>query len=241
MNKSKINVIGIIISALILFIPVGYIIYCKMNEYILPGKIMFTFILPFLLAVATVFIKKIPDVIKLIVPIVIFSMSLFGMYWLNGVGGHTIFKSFDGEGEINEYYGEFDFSDFGSYDKISNYYYLSTGIFQQKANTTIAKYNDIDFIEQIEYIENEYDFYSEPISDNEPVPVFNFDGFEFRVEKSKSPEFWYPKQLYLIGINNKSKEIAYVNFEDADLDRVSDFNYIFDYFGWLYISSDRNS
>lgn len=242
MKKSKAFAFGLIISFLILVISVGYLIYSKLNSHIISDVMILIPIVAFGVSVVIVLIKRVPDIIKLTFPVLIFAVSLFSFYWLNCVGGYVEFRTLHGVNEIKEYYTDFSFNKFGKYEDIFNYQYHSTGIFQQEAYTTILKYDKKSFEEEINDIDMNYKFYDHSIVDGEPEPFFTFDGFDFRIEKSKSPKEWYPKQLYLIGINKTSYEIAYVYFQDYDLDCVSDFNDILDYYcGWQYVVEDRKS
>ena len=240
MKKSRTFIFGIVISFLILVIPVIYVIYSKMNSHVVSDVMILIPVVAFGVSVVIVLIRRVPNIIKLSFPVLIFAVSLFSFYWLNGVGGYIEFRVFHGVNEINEYYSDFSFNEFGEYEDIFNYKYHSTGIFQQEAYTTILKYDNKNFEEEKNNIDMNYKFYNQPIVKAEPEPFFTFEGFDFRVEKNKSPKEWYPKQLYLIGINEESYEIAYVYFQDYDLDCVSDFNDILDFYcGWRYIIQER--
>ena len=51
---------------------------------------------------------------------------------------------------------------------------------------------------------------------------FEFDGFEFQMLSLKEYNLYYPKQIVFVGISKKNNEIAFVFFDDIDLDYISD-------------------
>lgn len=240
MKRYKIHIYGLIISFAVLIIPIAYVIYSRMKSYIISDVMILIPIIAFGVSVLIVLIKRVPNIIKLVFLMLILVFSLFSFCWLNIVGGHIEFRTLNGINEIDEYYTDFSFNEFGEYEDIVNYKYHSTGIFQQKAYTTILKYDKDNFEREKTNIETNYNFYDKPIAEGEPSPVFVYADFNFKVEIVRSPEQSYPKQLYLIGINDKSYEIAYVYFEDYDLDGVLYFSDILEtYCGWRYIIKER--
>lgn len=229
MRKNKCFIFGLTVSFIIASIPIIYVIYCLINSHIVLNFVILLFALSFVLSLILVLIKKIPGIVKVILPILILAVTLFVFYWLNGVGGHIEFRTFNGESEISEYYEDFDFEQFGSYESISNYKYYSTGIFQQEAYTTILKYDK----ETFERLKNEINETNTFYNDKN----FTTENFDFRIKTSKL----YPKELNLIGINDESHEIAYVSFKDYDLDDISSLDgFLYYYCGWDYIAKERD-
>lgn len=236
MRKNKAFMFSLIVSFVIASIPLVYIIFCLANSYIVPGYIILFLVVSFAISLLLTLIKKIPNIIKVILSVLILLVTLFIFLFFSFFGVTVEFRAFDGAKEINEYYTDFDFDKFGEYESISNYKYHAMSIFQQEAYTTILKYNKENFAKEKSNIENNYRFYTEPVEKEGSEPIFSYEDFDFRVEISD----WYPKELYLIGINNESCEIAYVYFQDYDLDEVSDFKDILDYYcGWRYVIKER--
>lgn len=51
---------------------------------------------------------------------------------------------------------------------------------------------------------------------------FEMDGFDFQMLSEKEYKLHYPKHIVFIGISDDNNEIAFVVFEDWDLDYISD-------------------
>ena len=80
-------------------------------------------------------------------------------------------------------------------------------------------------------------FYKEPVLKEDPIPECSVDGFDFRLMVRETE---YPKEMSFIGINNTTKEIAFVDFFMIDLDGVWDFaDLMIHDCGWRYISEKR--
>lgn len=228
---------SLIVSFVIASIPLIYIIFCLVNSYIVPGYIILFLLVSFAISLLLVLIKKIPNVIKAILSVSVFLITLFVFIFFSLFGNTVEFRAFDNAKEINEYYEEFDFDKFGEYESISNYKYHSMAIFQQEAYTTILKYDEENFAKEKSLIENNYKFYSESVEEEEAEPEFSYENFDFRVEISE----WYPKELHLIGTNDETCEIVHVYFQDYDLDSVTDFEEFLDYYcGWRFVVKERS-
>ena len=232
MKKSKAFTVSCVFSALIIGVLAVYAIFCLINSYILPELLVFLTAVSFLLSLPFILIKKIPDKLKAVVTGLIFILFSACFAFFNFCGGPVQFKEIEQTASINRYQIEF-----GDFDDISSYRYYSPGIFSDLAYTTIASYNVDAFEKQKTQIDNEYEFYHiDPVDDN-PIPPFTVQGFEFRIAINDEYSLGYPKELLLIGINESSKEIAYVDFENSDLDSISDDyeNFLEFYCGWTYI------
>lgn len=232
MERRKKFTFSLIVSFVIATIPLIYTVFCLINRYIVPGYLILILIVSFAISFLLALIKKIPNVIKVILSSVILLLTLAIFVFFSFFGNTVEFRTFDNAEEIRDYYSDFDFKKFGEYESISNYKYHSMSIFQQEAYTTILKYNKDNFDAEKSKIENSYKFYTMPIENEEAEPVFSYEGFDFRTEISD----WYPKEMNLVGINEESHEIAYVSFQDYDLDSISDYEEFLDYYcGWRYI------
>lgn len=95
--------------------------------------------------------------------------------------------------------------------------------FSSKAYSMIVKYDEETYENQKKVIYepyeniNEYEFSNEEqnIVKRNLEPI-NVDRFSFEMYSE-----WYPKCIYFIGTNDKTNEIAYIYFEDTDLDDIS--------------------
>lgn len=244
MRKSKAYIFSLITICVIASIPILYIITCLICSYIPSWLLISIPVSATLLSLPMVLIKKLHGAIRVILSSFLLILTLVSSAFLGFFGPTVEFRSFDNAEEINEYYNkndnindDFDFEKFGEYKNISNYKYHSMAIFQQEAYTTILKYNEDKFEAEKSRIESSYKFYSTPIENEEAEPIFSYEGFSFSVEISD----WYPKEMNLVGINEETREIVYVSFQDYDLDSISDYNEFLEYYcGWRYVIKERN-
>lgn len=253
MNKKPSFYVSLVFTLLTFSLNVVYIAYLKLNNYVIsPDDFIFKLIISaFVVSVIITAIKKIPSAVKIIFTVLIFCITAFASLWLNGVGGNTYFKVYKGIDGINAYNetigenhvvyydDEINAEDYGEFEDITCYDYVSTGIFQQLSVTVIVKYDDLNFEKEVKRINEEYDFYKKAVIEDEPDPVFTFEGFDFRLVKGDYATYWYPKDLNFIGINDATNEIAYVSFQDDDLDGVWEFeDLLYSYAGWYYITEE---
>ena len=244
MRKNKAYIFSLITTGIIASIPILYIIICLICSYIPSWLLLSIPVSAILLSLPMVLIKKLHGTIRVILSSFLLILTLVSFAFLGFFGPTVEFRSFDNAEVINEYYNkndslndDFDFEKYGEYESISNYKYHSMAIFQQEAYTTILKYNEDEFEAEKSKIEGSYKFYSTPIENEEAEPIFSYEGFDFRVKISD----WYPKEMNLVGINEKTLEIAYVSFQDYDLDSISDYNEFLEYYcGWRYVIKERN-
>lgn len=102
----------------------------------------------------------------------------------------------------------------------------------------ITKYDNNDFDKKTAEIDEKYSFCEKTADDGADCP-FSCWGFNFRLIYSSNDS--YPKQMRFIGINDTTKEIAYITFEDGEIDSVSDFSGLLaNSCGWMYIANERN-
>lgn len=109
-------------------------------------------------------------------------------------------------------------------------------IFTSQAYTMIVEYDEDTYKSQrniahlpFENIDNwtTYDGEVNRVTTN--IDPIELDGFSFKMYSE-----WYPKYIYFIGINDETNQVAYIYFEDTDLD-VIDMPYstfIRTYCGW---------
>lgn len=243
MNLLKECKAGLIISAAVLLVPILHVVGCITYSRIIIGDFFIGFpIVVFVLCSLFSLIRKIPDgvrigVVSLITVLTIAFCGVFSMF------GNIVFETHQGEDAALRYedYCEYigiDAKLCGDYEDIKAYRYEVNTIFPSNGDTYILKYNDADFEEAKEIINTTVKFYKEPLEWEGPMPEFTVDGFDFRVMVTEMD--YYPKWMYFIGINDFSKEIAFVDFSMPDLDSISDFADTIMYSaGWYYISEER--
>lgn len=247
MKKSKMFRASCVFSALNIVTLIGYIIYSLLSSHILNIYFILTPLIGFLLTFLFIVIKKIPDILKLVLSVLI-TFSFLALFCLfNLTGPVAEFRVFEGADELKTYnqmasesnvwFGEeLESQNYGDFEEITAYKYHSRGIWQQFAYTTISKYDDNNFAKEKEKINQEFDFFETQVLEDDPVPIFTKDGFEFKITSDSG----YPKCMHLIGINNTTNEIAHIYFQDDDLDGVLSFeNFPDTYCGWKSIVKDR--
>lgn len=116
---------------------------------------------------------------------------------------------------------------FASYDSVCyNHEKRNLVIFQTNTMTVKVTYDDF-YIAKKHEVEEIYDFLAEPIESDMldghyliPVTEFEYNGFQMRVADGGE----YPKKFGIVGYNDETKEIAYLWFNDPDMDYISEPN-----------------
>lgn len=232
MTKNKSFKFGLAVSCFMLMMPIVYITVCLLNSFIVSWFMLLIPVIPFVLSLVIVLIKKIPNIIKVILPIFLLIIALCVFLFFSIFGITTEFRAFDGEEEINGYYTDFNFDKFGDYESISNYKYREISIFPCESDSTILKYDKDNFEKIKQDINSTYTFYSDK--------TFTFEDFDFKVTDIDE----YPTEIELIGVNDESCEIAYIIFTSSeitlgieDIEPVEEFlNF---YCGWKYVLKER--
>ncbi len=255
MKKTKSFYASLVFALLLFTIPLIYVVFSKVNGYVIfPSEFMLYFVfalIAFGIASIFVFIKAIPGSIKVVATLIILVCVIGFSSFFKVIGGNTEFDAYKGIESVNKYneslppedsrniYEPYIETDgYGEYEDIAHYHYLSTGFFWEQAETKILKYNSENFKKETERINTEMSFYEEAVEEDEPVPVFTFEGFNFRLQEEGC---WYPKEMCFVGINEETKEIAYVEFSDYDLDLVWDFYELLNNdCGWSFVIKARS-
>ena len=110
--------------------------------------------------------------------------------------------------------------------------YRNKGLFPHDGSTLIASYSEDDFNNQKENIKNSYSFLEETVIYEEngdylsPPPSFSIGDWNFKTivyDKIKNEDLrYFPYSLQMIGINEKTKQIAYMDFYDSELDLIAE-------------------
>lgn len=132
--------------------------------------------------------------------------------------------------------------DLGDTEQMEFYQYReSASIFYNQADVLICTYSGQEYNEQVAALEQNYVFQAEPMEAGDRIcdPTGTIGGYSFRflaVDGTYEEQIYYPKQVVLIGTNDKTSEIVYIAFDDMDLDYLTTVeNFVNDYCGWPYI------
>ncbi len=219
-----------ICMSLILYATLTYSVSVFVEDYLFFPEDLILPVVAVALCTAVFFIKFIPDIIKSVLFIVISAIPVVWMFLLFLMGGDVDLDVLRNEEAAEAFIEEQNFD--VPYEDCSVYLYETRALFQQSAKTVILSFGD-NFDEAKQEINNNYEFYTEALKKDDPVPVFEFSGFSFRLKVSEKV---YPKVMYFVGINEETREIAFVYFNDVDLDGVGEFDSIMHYYcGWQYI------
>ncbi|MDE5604286.1 MAG: hypothetical protein K2I73_01740 [Eubacterium sp.] len=121
-------------------------------------------------------------------------------------------------------------------DNVGNYedsyyqiHHKNMAIFSSDASVLILKYNSENYESEKKKLEDDYIFLDAPVKeeDGEDYLIseneFAIDDWQFKVCRSDGwTEFEYPKYFRIIGYNEADNSIAYLDFDDSDLDIISE-------------------
>ncbi len=125
-----------------------------------------------------------------------------------------------GNSAIEQYYGGYydvtPFAERGNVQKEFNYFYQNNmGVFSSVASVLIADYSENDFKEQKEFLESRKQIDTD-IGENWSKEPFSINDWNFFVDAESEPA----KRLTIFGFNEKENKIAYIKFNDNDLDDI---------------------
>lgn len=250
MKKSKSFYISLILCFLNLVIPVAYFIYHKSHGHMIEFR-NFTLdisLFSFILSMVFLLIKKISGKVKVVLTLIILCATSIFCTYVGLIGGFVVFESFNGIDEVKSYNESYEshgrryedvyklekieLSSYGEFEDISHYYYFSSGIIQQVGYTTIVKYNDEYFENEIEKIKYENTFHNK-----EADSILSYAGFDFILLTEEDENNLLPDEVNYIGINEATNEIAYVCSMYALADAFDDL--LETDCGWRYIIEER--
>ena len=152
---------------------------------------------------------------------------------LIGIPKSTNYYEIESETDFNECADdmEINFSNFPEYNEFDaqNVRFIGkvdAGFFFYQSITAIVKY---DNLEQCEADYNSYiyshQFLTEPVIDRSgnyliSAPEFYFDGIFFKVV-TEGDDDYFPKQIYMIGIDRDNYTLYYLYLDDHDLDLIA--------------------
>lgn len=120
-------------------------------------------------------------------------------------------------------------------DELGNYsdinfrkFHQNYAFFSSDAYTFKVIYDDENYELQKKQLDLNFMFQEEPIDnmdEKDIEPAFSYDGYDFRFLSDDYLAFEFPKKIYLIGTNDDENTIAYIYFEDYDLDSLDTVEY----------------
>ncbi|MBR2922229.1 MAG: hypothetical protein IKC10_02785 [Alphaproteobacteria bacterium] len=219
-----------------LIFPVYYIICCISNNYLIIKIFVIWPVIIFFISLLFIIIKKIPFAVKLGISFVSVFISI-GLIFIN----YTFFypplelqitTDNDALSKSNESF----FREIESYESAVNYYInLEQLVMHQCTNTLTVKFDENDFSEIVEDIDDNFEFCENPVEGAGSLE-FACYGFSFRALKEEI----YPIAISFIGINYNTNEIAYVWSNNPRNGHSGTFEEIFDYAClWDYVDAYR--
>lgn len=125
-----------------------------------------------------------------------------------------------GNAAVEHYYGGYyditPFSERGNPQKEFNYFHQNNmGVFTSVSSVLIATYSEDDFQEQKDFLESRERIKTR-IGENWSNEPFSIDSWSFIVDGESRPA----NSLTIFGFNEKKHKIAYIKFNDNDLDSI---------------------
>lgn len=132
-------------------------------------------------------------------------------------------------------------SNIGDYEDLRfQYYHKNMLFFESDSYSLVAKYDANTYLEQKDILDEKYVFQEKNLPDMKDVdkkPMFSIGTFNFRLlclDTYKDEDLIYPKKMVFIGTSDNDYEIAYIYFQDLDLDYIdtSFENFLKEYCKW---------
>lgn len=227
----------------------GILLLCGGAIFSLEFLIMY-FIVPIFTVVLlhlTIFSRKSNIAIKIVfvgIILLIFALACGFFYILNA---YETIDSYSGEQAIELYSEEKKPLILPTIDEVGgakeyeyHSYFSSVLMFASKSQTLVCRYDEDDYLMQKEKIEKKYVFQEETITEYGSFcePYAEVEGYRFRMAdvEGEYEDIVFPQALFLIATNDQEKEVAYIFFEDNDLDYIESFTeFINVRCGWEHI------
>lgn len=129
-------------------------------------------------------------------------------------------------------------NELGEYSDVKfRHFHQNMAVFSCDSYTLKVIYDDKNYELQKNLLDSTYMFQSDPIEDSENEYIehcFTYDGYDFRFLSLRNySQLDYPKKICLIGTNDEKNTIAYLYFEDTDLDSIGSYeDFMEDYCNW---------
>ena len=142
-------------------------------------------------------------------------------------------------------------NDIGDTQSLAYYHVgrFNSMMFYSESDVLVCEYSEAEYLAQKAAIEEKYVFETRIDERDDSYdqyvcyPYAEIDGFLFRrLADEEGAEMYssYPKEVHIVGTNDETREIVYLDFYDFDLDYISDFTrFIKVDCGWDAITHDR--
>ena len=213
-------------------IPYLYGSYAPYRELLIIGVCIVVFVLMLLFNIR-IKRKWLSALVNIIVII-----SLFNPYTLLlgliEIPKTTNYYTIESEADFNQCADDMgiDFSNFPMYNEFNEqnvrfFGKVDAGFFFYQSITAIVKYDNLELCEADykAYI-NEHQFLEEPVIDRDgdyliAAPEFHYEGIFFKVVTEGEKDY-FPKRMYMIGIDRENSTLYYLYLDDHDLDYIAD-------------------
>ena len=213
-------------------IPYLYGSYAPYRELLIIGVCIVVFVLMLLFNIR-IKRKWLSALVNIIVII-----SLFNPYTLLlgliEIPKTTNYYTIESEADFNQCADDMgiDFSNFPMYNEFNEqnvrfFGKVDAGFFFYQSITAIVKYDNLELCEADykAYI-NEHQFLEEPVIDRDgdyliAAPEFHYEGIFFKVVTEGENDY-FPKRIYMIGIDRGNSTLYYLYLDDHDLDYIAD-------------------
>ena len=212
-------------------IPYLYGNYTPYRELLIIGVCIVVFVL-ILLFNMHIKRKWLSALVNIIVIIALCNPFTF-VLCLIGIPKTVNYYTIESEADFNQCADDMgtDFSNFPMYNEFNEQNVrfvgkVDAGFFFYQSITAIVKYDNLELCEADykAYI-NEHQFLEEPVIDRDgyyliAAPEFHYEGILFKVV-TEGEEDYFPKRIYMIGIDRDHSTLYYLYLDDHDLDLIA--------------------
>ena len=206
----------------------SYTPYC---EFLIIGVCIVVFVLMLLFNIRNKR-KWLSALVNIIVIIALCNPFTF-VLCLVGIPTTVNYYTIESEADFNQCADDMgtDFSNFPKYNEFDEQNVrfvgkVDAGFFFYQSITAIVKYESLEQCEADynAYIES-HQFLEEPVIDSDgdyliAAPEFHYEGIFFKVV-TEGEEDYFPKQIYMIGIDRDNSTLYYLYLDDHDLDLIA--------------------
>ena len=212
-------------------IPYLYGNYTPYREILIIGACIIIFVLMLLF---NMLIKRkwLYTLVNIIVIIALFNPFTFltGLVEITTIVNYYTIENEADFNQCAEHMGT-DFSNFPKYNEFDEQDVrfvgkVEAGFFFYQSITAIVRYDSLELCESDykAYIDA-HQFLTEPVIDRDgdyliAAPEFHYEGIFFKVV-TEGEEDYFPKQIYMIGIDRENATLYYLYLEDHDLDLIA--------------------
>ena len=213
-------------------IPYLYGSYAPYRELLIIGVCIVVFVLMLLFNIR-IKRKWLSALVNIMVIISLFNpYTLF--FGLLGIPKITNYYTIESEIDFNQCADDMgiDFNYFPKYNEFDkqNVRFVgkvdATGFFFYQSITAIVKYDSLELCESdYKYYIDSHHFLTDPVVENDgdyliAAPDFHYEEIFFKVITA-GEEDYFPKQIYMIGIDRENSTLYYLYLDDHDLDYIA--------------------